>query len=622
MQLYYDCALRGERGCGGLGCGEFSGDSGGAFYGDSSSEPEAHKERGGILGLDFTTLCEDDLLSVLAMRNDERVARFMYARHISKNAHREFIASLRANAKSKYWLFKYAETRLGVGSLSRISLSHSHAYIGIYTNPFLLKTQKREIYAASGFGSVGEMILCALESGARELGLHALYLEVLESNAHARGFYERHGYKPQGRLEGYMRLHPESSTRESNKAESSGLDSSGLSGGDSSDTSQCFANVCIYGKLLDPAPLDSGRKVDSSKADSYKVDSRAPESSPLDSAKAPTRPLLVAEISANHNQSLRLAKHTIKAAALAGADFVKLQTYTPECLTMQSDKPYFRIDSGTLWDGRTLYDLYQQAYTPFAWHAELFAYARSLGVGIFSSPFSSTALELLERLSCPMYKIASFEITDTPFISLVASTQKPIIISTGIASHAQILDALEACHKVGNANITLLLCTSSYPAPLDSACLRAMPKLARYGVRYGLSDHTQGDICALLAAGLGASMIEKHFIIRRSLGGVDSAFSMEAREFAHLARKLSDAALALGDGDLDKKLESSSGSSIFARSLFVVENIKQGQILSAQNIRSIRPAHGLAPKYLAQILGKRASRDLQAGEPLCAEDFE
>ena len=560
----------------------------------------------GILGLDFVNLCEEEILRVLAMRNDERVARFMYAKYISEKAHREFIASLATNAQSKYWLFKYGEVPLGVGSLSRISLANKHAYIGIYTNPFLSPAQKRDIYARSGFSSVGEMILCALESGARELGLCALYLEVLESNTHARAFYQRQGYKPQGKLEGFVRTAPDSSKTGSSQLDSSASDNASASkhGG--------FVDVHIYGKRLDNTPESKSHHLPAPLQHNPKA------SAPLRST--PNRPILVAEISANHNQNLQLAKHTIKAAKLAGADFVKLQTYTPECLTIQSDKPYFRIDSGTLWDGQSLYDLYKQAYTPFEWHKELFAYARSLGVGIFSSPFSPAALELLENLHCPMYKIASFEITDTSFISLVASTQKPIIISTGAAKHEQILDALEACHNAGNHDITLLLCTSAYPAPLESACLRAMPALARYGVRYGLSDHTQGDICALLASALGASMIEKHFIIKRTLGGVDSSFSMEAREFAALAQKLQDAALALGDGDLDKRLE--SNSSVFARSLFIVEDIKQGEILTARNIRSIRPAHGLPPKRLGEILGRKASRDLQAGEPLRDGDFE
>ena len=723
-----------------------------------------------IIGLSFSTLCEDDIALVLAMRNDERVARFMYASSISPQAHREFIASLADNPSAKYWLFKCGEIVLGVGSLSRISLSNAHAYLGIYTNPFLSKAQKHALCENSAFESVGAMILAALEQAGRELGLHTIFLEVLDSNAHARAFYERNGYDLQGRLREFVRV--------------------GRGGG-----GEGYGDVCLYGKvfgdkdsafsgrdsaLRDKSPilrrglahyrlgkslrprLESGdllkklrlrlvfssqilesqsscgdwacglesqngftkqaenkttaseksaesKKVDSSnkaflsslradlsawqstqkstnplestfshnasqthKADSKeKMDCHADlqsarnDSIKMDSSNATnlsqpakdsriskgtsiavqggdtkagffskaeshtkkptpkTSPLLIAEISANHNQSLRLAKHTIKAAKIAGADFVKLQTYTPECLSIACDKPRFRIDSGTLWDGESLYTLYQKAHTPLEWHKELFSYARGLGVGIFSSPFSAKALELLESLECPMYKIASFEITDTPFIKLVASTKKPIIISTGIATHEEILEALQACYEAGNDDITLLLCTSSYPAPLQSAQIASMPKLARYGVKYGLSDHTQGDLCAILASALGASMIEKHFIIRRSLGGVDAEFSMEAREFQALARKLQAAHLALGSGDLDSKLESNASSSGrgFARSLFVCEDVRKGELLTPSNIRSIRPSGGLSPKFLPEVLGKRAARDLEKGEPLEWGDF-
>lgn len=538
-----------------------------------------------IMGLSFSTLCEDDVQCVLAMRNDKRVASFMYAQSISQEAHREFIDSLKDNPRSKYWLFKCGSVVLGVGSLSKISLHNAHAYIGIYTNPFLSKQQRRALCEGSAFSSVGEMVLAALEQAGRELGLHALYLEVLESNAHARAFYERSGFALQGRLREFIRANAPASPNE---------------------LTQSFADVCVYGKVLESKSGDEQT-----------------EETKAFPPKQKAGPLLVAEISANHNQSLRLAKHTIKAAKIAGADFVKLQTYTPECLTIASTKTHFRIDSGTLWDGESLYDLYQKAYTPFAWHKELFDYARGLGVGIFSSPFSAKALELLESLECPMYKIASFEITDIPFIKLVASTKKPIIISTGIATHQEILEALQACYDAGNDDITLLLCTSSYPAPLESAQIASMPTLARYGVKYGLSDHTQGDLCALLACALGASMIEKHFIIRRSLGGVDAEFSMEAREFQALARKLKSAHLALGSQDLDSKLESNASSSAraFAKSLFVCEDVKKGQILTPSNIRSIRPSGGLSPKFLPEVLGKRAARDLEKGSPLSWQDF-
>lgn len=381
-------------------------------------------------------------------------------------------------------------------------------------------------------------------------------------------------------------------------------------------------------------------------------------------------PLLVAEISANHNQNLALALKTIESAKRAGADFVKLQTYTPDSLTIDSSAPYFRIDSGTAWDGQTLYELYKQAYTPFEWHEELFAHARAMGIGIFSSPFCARGVELLERLECPMYKIASFEITDIALISLVASTRKPIIISTGIATRELIVDALEACERAGNSDIMLLHCVSEYPAKLEDANILAMPNLARYGTKYGLSDHTIGasegdrgcaDLCAILAASLGASMIEKHFIISRSLGGVDSHFSMEEAEFATMANRVRAVSVAMGgslakqdftnkDNDFAKSIKSSDFAnatnntkaknnpkshtinqdeikhykpkSPFARSLFVCEDIAKGEVLDTQNIRSIRPSDGLPPRYLPKILGAKATRDLKRGEPLKIGDFE
>lgn len=381
-------------------------------------------------------------------------------------------------------------------------------------------------------------------------------------------------------------------------------------------------------------------------------------------------PLLVAEISANHNQNLALALKTIESAKRAGADFVKLQTYTPDSLTIDSSAPYFRIDSGTAWDGQTLYELYKQAYTPFEWHEELFAHARAMGIGIFSSPFCARGVELLEKLECPMYKIASFEITDIALISLVASTRKPIIISTGIATRELIVDALEACERAGNSDITLLHCISEYPAKLEDANILAMPNFARYGVKYGLSDHTIGtsdgdrgcaDLCAILAASLGASMIEKHFIISRSLGGVDSHFSMEEVEFATMANRVRAVSVAMGgslakqdfantDNVFAKSIKSSDYASTtkgaktknnpkshtisqdevinykpkspFARSLFVCEDIAKGGVLNTQNIRSIRPSDGLPPRYLPKILGAKATRDLKRGEPLKIGDFE
>lgn len=616
----------------------------------------------GVLGLDFTTLSEADALRVLEMRNDACVARFMYASHITKEAHFSFIESLRGSSASIYWLFKKDRFCLGVGSLSRISIAHKHAYIGIYANPFLSADDKQSIYElvknervrnaadskkASQKISIGALILDALESYARDsLSLHALYLEVIDTNAHARRFYERHGYVMSGVLKDFIQQHlqhtPARDMAESSALESHILDSRALDVDKAKSTAPesslqnsapRFCDVCVYGKILTNDKSAQDSSASTTQTAQTASTTQTPKSTPRISQAdfdtnampsiAPARQsLIIAELSANHNQSLNLAKRSIRAARLAGADFVKLQTYTPECLTIDSHKPYFRIDSGTLWDGQTLYDLYKQAYTPFEWHAELFAYARAVGVGLFSSPFSPKALELLEQLECPMYKIASFEITDTPFIELVASTKKPIIISTGIATHAQIMDALEACDKAGNSDVTLLLCTSSYPAPLELANIASMQSLARYGTKFGLSDHTQGDICAVLASVLGASMIEKHFIIKRSLGGVDSAFSMEAREFAQMVQRIKDAHTALGSAEPSKDEAVRASQARFARSLFVCEDIVKGEILDAKNIRAIRPNDGLPPKLLPEILGKRATHDLKRGEPLRNGDFE
>lgn len=334
------------------------------------------------------------------------------------------------------------------------------------------------------------------------------------------------------------------------------------------------------------------------------------------------KPLIVAELGANHNQSLQTAKDSILVAKACGADAIKLQTYTADCLTLDCQDECFQIKSGTLWDGKTLYELYTEAYTPWEWHAELFDLARSIGLKIFSSPFSLEALEFLESLDCPMYKIASFEIVDVGLIYEVAKTQKPIIISTGIATHEEIIEALRACYEAGNKDITLLKCTSSYPARLQDANLLAMPLLGeKYGVKFGLSDHTPGWICPVVATSLGATMIEKHFILDRSIGGADSEFSLDKDEFRQMVAYIQLAMQTLGEENPLIDEQKLKNQRKFARSLFVSKDIKAGEILTFKNIRSIRPNNGIAPKYLTKILGKRATKNLKMGKPLKINDF-
>lgn len=325
---------------------------------------------------------------------------------------------------------------------------------------------------------------------------------------------------------------------------------------------------------------------------------------------------IVAELSANHNGSLKNALDTIKAAKAVGADAIKLQTYTADTITLDCDNDYFKIKQGTLWDGRTLYDLYKEAYTPWEWHEELFSYARSLGLICFSTPFDFSAVDFLEKLDNPIYKVASFEITDVPLIRYMAEKQKPMIISTGIAELADIELALKSCRDAGNTNITLLKCTSSYPAPLEEANLATIPDMAkRFGVKVGLSDHTLGITAPVVAVAFGAKVIEKHFIVDRSIGGADASFSLEPKEFEAMVKAIREAECAIGcvNYDLSPKVKASRE---FSRSLFAVEDIAKGEELSAKNIRSIRPGFGLHPKYYDEILGKKATKPLKRGAPL------
>jgi pseudaminic acid synthase len=330
---------------------------------------------------------------------------------------------------------------------------------------------------------------------------------------------------------------------------------------------------------------------------------------------------IVAELSANHNHSIETAKSTILAAKKAGADAIKLQTYTADTLTIDSDKDYFKIKGG-IWDGRSLYELYDDAHTPWEWHAELFHYARSLKIDIFSSPFDKSSVDFLEKLAVPIYKIASFEIQDIPLIEYVASKGKPMILSTGIASLGDIESALSACRGKGNDQITLLKCTSAYPAPLEEANLLTIPNIREtFSVDVGLSDHTMGSSSAIAAVALGASVIEKHFILDRSQGGPDSSFSMEPEEFAFLVESIREVEVALGEISytLTEKVKQNK---VFSRSLFIVKDVKVGELVSEFNIRSIRPGYGLHPKYFKNIVGKRFNQDYSMGTPLGWEMIE
>ncbi|MFH2143398.1 MAG: pseudaminic acid synthase [Bacteroidota bacterium] len=326
--------------------------------------------------------------------------------------------------------------------------------------------------------------------------------------------------------------------------------------------------------------------------------------------------LIIAELSANHNQDIKVAIDSIKAAKFAGADAIKIQTYTADTLTIDCDNEYFRIKGGTLWDGKTLYQLYKEAYTPWEWQQQLKEYAESLGLIFFSTPFDKTAVDFLEQMNVQLYKISSFEITDTSLIEYTASKGKPMIISTGIATLDEIEDALIACRKVGNNQITLLKCTSQYPAPIDEANLLTIPDMKkRFGVDVGLSDHTIGDIASITAVALGASVVEKHFILNRNIGGPDACFSMEPKEFKIMVESIRKVEKALGKAvyEISDKAEKSR---IFSRSLFVVKKIKKGDTFTSENIRSIRPGHGLKPKYLNQIIGKKATKNIDFGTPL------
>lgn len=327
-------------------------------------------------------------------------------------------------------------------------------------------------------------------------------------------------------------------------------------------------------------------------------------------------PFIVAEISANHGGKLEVAIETVRAAKRAGADAIKLQTYTADTLTIKSDASDFLISQGTIWDGGYLYDLYEEAHTPWEWHAELFKVAAEEGMICFSTPFDVTAVDFLESLGNPIYKIASFEITDIPLIEYAASKQKPMIISTGIAEYEDITRAINACREVGNDDVTLLKCTSSYPARIEDMNIKMIGELRdEFGVRSGLSDHSEGFLAAVVATALGAVMIEKHFILDKAIGGPDASFSMDEEAFKNMVKNVREAKKALGkiDFTLDEK---SLKNREFAKSIYVVKNIEKGQVLTKDNIKVIRPGFGLHPKYYKEIIGKRVNKALNRGDRL------
>lgn len=328
---------------------------------------------------------------------------------------------------------------------------------------------------------------------------------------------------------------------------------------------------------------------------------------------------IIAELSANHNGSLETALETIKAAKRAGADAIKLQTYTADTMTLDVKKPDFMLSQGTIWDGMYLHDLYKEAYTPWDWHKRLFQAAEEEGLVCFSSPFDASAVDLLEELNAPAYKIASFEITDIPLIEYVASKGKPVIISTGIAEQEDIELAINACKRMGNDQIALLKCTSAYPAPIEEANMIMVKDLSeRYNLISGLSDHTIGNTVPVVATCFGAKIIEKHFILDKSVGGPDSSFSMDEKEFTDMVKAVREAEKAIGKVDYCLSDKQKKGRE-FSRSLYIAQNLKKGEKLTDGNIRSVRPGFGLHPRHFADILGKTVTQDLEKGTALAWE---
>lgn len=329
--------------------------------------------------------------------------------------------------------------------------------------------------------------------------------------------------------------------------------------------------------------------------------------------------LIVAEISANHNQDFDRAVELVRKAKKAGADAVKLQTYTPDTMTIRCNAPEFRIGGGTPWDGKTLYDLYGEAYMPWEWQPKLKKLADDLGIDLFSTPYDKAAVDFLEEMGVPAYKVASFEIVDIPLIEYIASKGKPIILSTGMATLEEIEEAMQAARKPGASQIALLKCTSVYPAPPEEMNLRTIPDLAKkFRLPVGLSDHTMGISVPVAAVALGACIVEKHFTLSRSIPSPDSAFSLEPQEFKAMVEAIRTAEKALGEVNYEITKQEAK-SRVFRRSLFVIKDVKAGDIFTEENVRSIRPGYGLHPRYLKEVLGRQAMRDIKQGTPLSWE---
>jgi len=328
---------------------------------------------------------------------------------------------------------------------------------------------------------------------------------------------------------------------------------------------------------------------------------------------------IIAELSANHRQQFDEAVKLVKAAREAGADAVKLQTYTPDTITIDCRNEHFKIGKGTIWEGRYLYDLYSEAYTPWEWQPKLKKMAEELGLSLFSTPFDKTAVDFLEEMDVPAYKVASFEIVDIPLIEYIASKGKPMIISTGMATLDEISEAVKAAGSAGASQVALLKCTSAYPAPPAEMNLRTIPDMAKkFKVPVGLSDHTLGIAVPVAAVALGACIIEKHFTLSRNVPGPDSAFSLEPHEFRAMVDAIRTTEAALGEISY-KVSEQEAKSRVFHRSLFVVKDVKKGEMFTEENVRSIRPGYGLHPRHIKDVLGQRATRDIKWGTPLSWE---